>query len=69
MEKLKPCPFCGSACEIHKEDGQLMGGCFNDDCKISPIWILDAERAPDNIFVILWPPVEDAFSAAWNRRT
>lgn len=66
--KLKPCPFCGSKCEIHKDGNKLMGGCFNDDCKISPIWILVPERAPDNIFVILWQPVEDEFELAWNRR-
>jgi len=68
VDKLKPCPFCGSKCEIHKEGNQLMGGCFNDDCDMSPIWILDAEHAPGNISVILWQPVEDTFVTTWNRR-
>ena len=68
MEKLKPCPFCGGECEIHKKGNHLIGGCFNDNCLLSPVSILDAESAPDNISVILWQPVEDAFSAAWTWR-
>ena len=69
MENLKPCPFCGSECETHKSGNMLIGGCSNDDCKIRPMWIIEAERAPDNISVLLWEPVEIAFAAAWNRRT
>ena len=68
MADLLPCPFCGSECEIHKSDNMLIGGCSNDDCKISPIWILEAESAPGNVGVILWEPVETAFMTAWNRR-
>lgn len=60
-DELKPCPFCGSAPELHKDKmlGDAWLGCMNKECTVAPYI-----EAPD----LAERGGEASAREAWNRR-
>lgn len=41
MDKMKPCPFCGSPAELYGEEYMVWCRCSNEDCRCELITRFD----------------------------